>query len=170
MAPRNRCEDDAAAGSRREPSLSRRPVVHPEHLPLLLVPHHADLGGALHALLAEGAAHLALAQRYHPQSVELWVERANIELTRLHDFEAAAGSYRRAWEAPRGPYYAARLHAEMLRRAGKPAEALAWLVQLHPQLPPADDAAAADLVLARIRELERQLGVPAARAYRPHAR
>ena len=28
----------------------------------------------------------------------------------------------------------------------------------------------ADLVLARIRELERQLGVPAARAYRPHAR
>jgi tetratricopeptide (TPR) repeat protein len=115
-------------------------------------------------------AHLALAQRYHPQSVELWVERANIELTRLRDFDAAAESYRRAWEAPRGPYYAARLHAEMLRRAGRPAEALAWLVRLHPQLPAADDAAAADLVLSRIRELERQLGVPRERAYRPAPR
>jgi hypothetical protein len=68
---------------------------------------------------------------------------------------------------PGGPYYAARLHAEMLRRAGRKAEALAWLVQLHPQLPRNDEAAAADVVLERIRELEHELGVPADRAYRP---
>jgi hypothetical protein len=61
----------------------------------------------------------------------------------------------------------ARLHAEMLRRAGRKAEALAWLVQLHPQLPVNDEAAGADVVLGRIRDLERELAVPAERRFRP---
>lgn len=112
---------------------------------------------------------LDAAMRVHPANVDLWVERANIELNRLGDPLAAAASYRRAWELPRGPYYAARLHAEMLRRAGRDAEALAWLVQLHPQLPRDDEAAAADVVLTRIRELERRLQVPAERVYRPRS-
>jgi hypothetical protein len=111
--------------------------------------------------------HLALAMQFHPTSADLWIERANIELNRLRDPLAAAASYRRAWEQPHGPYYAARLHAEMLRRGGRPAEALAFLVQLHPSLPRDDEAAAADVVLGRIRDLERQLGVPAGNAYRP---
>jgi hypothetical protein len=111
--------------------------------------------------------HLDAAARVHPESVDLWVERANIQLNALKDYDAAAESYRHAWEMPGGPYYAARLHAEMLRRAGRKAEALAWLVQLHPQLPRNDEAAAADVVLERIRELEHELGVPADRAYRP---
>ncbi|HUR56697.1 MAG TPA: hypothetical protein VM029_03250 [Opitutaceae bacterium] len=114
-----------------------------------------------------GLAHLAAAMKFHPASSDLWIERANIELNKLHDPLAAAASYRRAWEMPNGPFYAARLHAELLRRNGRRAEALAWLVQLHPQLPRGDEAAAADIVLERIRELEQQLGVAPERVYQP---
>jgi hypothetical protein len=106
---------------------------------------------------------------YHPASAELWIERASIELNLLGEVGAAAESYRRAWQLPGAPYYAARLHAQLLRRAGRPAEALAWLKQLHPTLPAQDEAAAADLVLERIRELERDLGVSAEKSY-PGAR
>jgi len=110
--------------------------------------------------------HLEAAMQFHPASPDLWIERANIELTKLGDTAAAAESYRRAAELPGAPYYAARLHAEMLRRIGRNAEALEWLKQLHPTLPPGEDAGA-DVVLGRIRDLERQLGVPPGQAYRP---
>ena len=118
-------------------------------------------------------AHLALrrldeARQFHPASFDLWIERASIELNRLHDPAAAAESYRRAWEQPHAPYYVARLHAEMLRRAGRKAEALTWLVQLHPQLPADDETAGAAIVLGRIRDLERELAIPAEQTY--HAR
>lgn len=112
-------------------------------------------------------AQLDRAAAFHPTSANLWIERANIELNRLHDVAAAAESYRRAWEQPHAPYYAARLHAEMLRRLGRRADALAWLVQLHPQLPRDDESAGAEVVLARIRTLEAQLGIPPEKAYRP---
>lgn len=116
-----------------------------------------------------GLRHLEAAMRFHPQRPELWVERAGIELNRLQDLTAAAESYRRAWAEPGAPYYAARLHADLLRRSGRKAEALTFLVHLHPTLPPDDDAAAAPRVLERIQELERELGVPPERAYRPTA-
>ncbi|MGH7959508.1 MAG: tetratricopeptide repeat protein [Opitutaceae bacterium] len=112
-------------------------------------------------------AHLDSAMAFHPESAELWIERANIQLHRMRDLEAAAESYRRAWEQPRAPYYAARLHAEMLRRAGRKAEALRFLIILHPSLPAGDEGAARETVLERIRELERALGVPAAKVYQP---
>ncbi len=108
---------------------------------------------------------IATAMVFHPESPELWTERANIELNRLGDLAAAAESYRRAWEMPGGPYYAARLHAEVLRRAGRKADALAWLTKLHPTLPGGDPAAGAGVVLERIRDLERELAVPAGLAY-----
>ena len=108
---------------------------------------------------------LAAGLEHHPANADLWAERASIELHRAGDLAAAAESYRRAWEQPRGPHYAARLHAELLRRLGRKSEALAWLVQLHPSLDPADEAAGADLVLGRIQELERELGVAPGRAY-----
>ena len=107
------------------------------------------------------------AMKFHPSSAALWIERANLQLNRLGDTAGAAASYRRAWEQPNAPYYAARLHAELLRRLGDKEAALAWLVQLHPQLPVDDEAAAAGLVLARIQTLERELGIPAAQAYQP---
>lgn len=110
---------------------------------------------------------LESAVTFHPRSFELWTERANIELNRLGDLNAAAESYRRAWALPRAPYYVARLYAEVLRRAGRKVEALAWLVALYPTLPAGDDGAAAEVVRGRIRDLERELQVPAERAYRP---
>lgn len=113
--------------------------------------------------------HLDAAMRFHPHTPDLWVERAGIELNRLQDLAAAAESYRRAWVEPGAPYFAARLHADLLRRIGRKAEALAFLVQLHPTLPPDDEGAAAARVLERIQDLERDLGVPAERAYRPLA-
>ena len=127
---------------------------------------------ALQEQIGAEQARLALrrldeAMAFHPSNAELWIERGSIELNKLHDPLAAAESYRRASEQPGAPYYAARLHAEMLRRAGHKAEALAWLIRLHPQLPPQLEAAGAEIVLGRIRDLERELGVPAERAYRP---
>jgi hypothetical protein len=110
--------------------------------------------------------HLDAALAFHPVSPDLWIERASIQIIRLRDPAAAAESYRRAWELPRAPYYAARLHAEMLRRAGRAAEAWQWLVRLLPALPADDPGAGRDVVLARIRELERELGIPPERVYR----
>jgi hypothetical protein len=131
--------------------------------------------GAVRRHIGEEQARRALdyldaAMMHHPASAALWIERAAIELNRLHDLAAAAKSYRRAAAQPDTPYYAARLHAELLRRLGRKAEALAWLKQLHPHLPPHDRAAQAGRVLARIRMLERELRVPAAQAYRPVTR
>jgi hypothetical protein len=96
---------------------------------------------------------------YFPTSAALWIERANIELNRLDDSASAAESYRRASEQPDAPYYPARLHAELLRRLGRKAEALVWLVNLYPRLPKHLEAAAADLVLKRIRILEAELSI-----------
>lgn len=117
----------------------------------------------------QGAAalrHLEAAMAFHPASADLWIERANIELNRMRDVAAAAESYRRAWEQPGAPYYVVRLHAELLRRLGRKREALAWLVQVYPSLPAGDEGAGRDLVLGRIRDLERELGVPPEQAYR----
>lgn len=111
--------------------------------------------------------HLDAGAAFHAGSADFWVERANIQLNRLRDPLAAAESYRRAWEQPRAPYYTARLHAELLRRSGRKAEALEWLRRLHPQLPAGDEAANAPLVLRRIRELETELGEPEERRYQP---
>jgi hypothetical protein len=105
------------------------------------------------------------AMTFHPANAALWVERANIELNRLRDIGAAAASYRRAWEQPGAPTYTARLHGELLRRLGRKADALAWLSHVHPQLPPTEEGT--EIVLGRIRDLERELGVPASNTYRP---
>jgi len=99
----------------------------------------------------------AIAQ--HPQSALLWIERANIQYTRLRDFDGAAESFRAAALLPGAPYYAGRLHAEMLRRAGRKAEALTWLRELYPKLPHGNEAAASDLVHERIEALEGELGI-----------
>jgi hypothetical protein len=122
----------------------------------------AEQAGLALALLDRGMAH-------HPRSAELWIERAGIELNRLHDRAAAAESYRRAWSLPGAPYFAARLHGQLLWQLGRKSEAYAWLVRLHPTLPPHDERAAADLVLERIRTLERDLKIPPDRAYRADA-
>ena len=110
-----------------------------------------------HEQARRGIDFLAEAAVQHPGKSAIWVERANIELHRLHDLSAAAESYRRAAELRDAPYYPARIHAELLRRMGRKAEALEWLKQIHPRLPPGIEAAAADVVLARIRQLEAEI-------------
>jgi len=114
-----------------------------------------------------GLMHLEAARKVQRDQAALWVEQANIELNKQGDVAAAAASYRRAWESPSGPYYAARIYAELLRKQGKNAEAYKWLRDLHAKLPADDEAADAPLVLARIRELEKTLAVPMAEVYRP---
>jgi hypothetical protein len=99
---------------------------------------------------------LARAEQFHPTSPGLWVERAGIELHGSGDPAAAAMSYRRAAELPGGPAFAARLHARLLSRLGRPAEALAWLEQVQRGLPPGEEA---DLMRAWIRDLESGLSL-----------
>ena len=118
------------------------------------------LGGAMNAL-AGGGTFATL-----PALIALGLPANTANATsNVALLPGAATSYRRASEQPDAPFFAARLHAGLLRRLGRRAEAHAWLTQLHPQLPASDESAGAALVLARIRELERELGVPAGQGY-----
>jgi hypothetical protein len=103
---------------------------------------------------------------WHEQNPHYWIERAGIELHAAQDIMAAAESFRRAAKLPGAPYFAARLHAELLVRKGRFDAARAWLVELHPTLPAQDPRAQADLVLGRIRGLEERLSLPAEQRYR----
>ncbi len=117
----------------------------------------AQAGHALHLL--------DRALGWHADNPHYWIERANIELNAAGDIEAATLSYRRAAELPRAPYFAGRLHAELLRRQGRWEEAYTWLCRLHPSLPKGDARAQAEIVLERIRDLERRLEIPHEEAY-----
>jgi len=136
----------------------------------------AAAGGAVPAavrarITAEQAelalGYLAEARRRHPQSADLCVEIANLHLHQRGDPAAAARWYREAAGRPDAPYYAARIHGELLRRLGRPAEAYAWLCHVHASLPPDDAAAMPALVLARIRALEAGLAIAPEKRYAP---
>ncbi len=94
--------------------------------------------------------------RAHAGAAELYIEMANIRLRALGDREGAARLFRQAAEQPGAPYYAARIHAELLRELGRTAEALAWLKQVLPGLPADDPAARREVVLERIKGLEQE--------------
>lgn len=115
---------------------------------------------------------------YHPDSALLHIEIANVYLNRLKDTESAAEAYRRAALQPGAPYYAGRIHAELLRRLGRNEEAYAWLKEFYRTLPQAVDPAAgigefqvesamAGVVLDRIRELEGELNIPENEYFKP---
>lgn len=115
---------------------------------------------------------------HHPNSALLHVEVANVYLNRLKDAASAAEAYRLASQQPDAPFYAARIHAELLRRIGRNAEAYAWLKQLYPTLPKQVDvtrgiteyqveSAMAPVVLERIRELEKELNISESEAFKP---
>lgn len=99
---------------------------------------------------------LATGRQTHGAAAELTIEMANIRLRALGDREGAARLFRLAAEQPGAPYYAARVHAELLRELGRPAEALAWLKQILPTLPADDPAARREVVLERIKGLEQE--------------
>jgi tetratricopeptide (TPR) repeat protein len=90
-------------------------------------------------------------------AAEIVVEMANIRLRALRDREGAARLFRQAAELPGAPYYAARIHGELLRELGRPAEALAWLRHIQSGLPENDPAAQRAVVLARIKGLEQEV-------------
>jgi hypothetical protein len=101
---------------------------------------------------------LQRANQWRGPSPDILVEMANIRLRSLGDREGAARLFRRAAEMPGAPYYAARVHAELLRALGRPAEALAWLQHILPGLPADDPGARREVVIQRIKELESSLG------------
>ena len=82
---------------------------------------------------------------------------ANIRLRALGDRAGAADFFRQAAEQPGAPYYAARIHGELLRELGRPVEALAWLRKILPALPADDPAAQREVVLERIKGLEQEV-------------
>ncbi|MFZ5493834.1 MAG: hypothetical protein ACOZE5_00670 [Verrucomicrobiota bacterium] len=94
----------------------------------------------------------------HPARAEIYLEMANIRLRALGDREGAARLFRLAAEQPGAPWHAARIHAELLRELGRPAEALAWLRRVLPALPANDPAARRAVVEQRIKELEAIVG------------
>lgn len=103
---------------------------------------------------AYAVAFLDSAQQAHPAEPRLWIERAQLRLLRTRDIAAAAADFRRAAELPGAPYFAARLHAELLVQLGREREALAWLREVHARLPATDPFALRDEVGRRVRELE----------------
>jgi len=98
-------------------------------------------------------------RRWHAAEAAFFIEMGNIHLRRTGDVESAARCYRQAAEQPGAPYYAARIHGELLRELGRPAEALAWLRQVLAELPADDPAARREVVEERIRALEREVGM-----------
>jgi len=137
------------------------------------LPAWLSAAGQASAEIRQRQADLALAllddaRAWHDQNPQYWIERATIELNGVRDYVAAADSFRRAAQCPGAPYFAARLHAELLVRQGRLDAAHAWLVGLHPTLPPRDPRAQSDLVLERIRALERRLELPPEQCYVLH--
>lgn len=112
-----------------------------------------------------GLRRLAAAGACHPDKAAIWVEMGNIQLYRRHNLTHAAECYRHAAVLPDAPFFAARIYAELLQRLGRDQQAYAWLCRIHPTLPADDPAAMSDLVLRRIRELEKRLDLPSQKRY-----
>ena len=99
------------------------------------------------------------ALKFHPDHAKLYLEKAQIYLNRLKDDANAAEWFLKASEQDDAPYFAARIHAELLRKQGLDAEAYAFLKNLHRELPNVPFAQK-NIILERIRELEKTLKVP----------
>jgi tetratricopeptide (TPR) repeat protein len=127
------------------------------------VPLDAPESVRMNAVQAESARAIAFLEkglRWHGPDALLYIEMANIHLRQRGDLEAAARCYRLAAGQPGAPYYAARIHAELLLKLGRTWEALAWLQGVLPTLPADDPEARRGVVLDRIRHLERQVAGP----------
>jgi tetratricopeptide (TPR) repeat protein len=104
--------------------------------------------------------------RFHPDDAKFYLEMAQIYAHRLKDDARAAEWFLKASEADNAPFFAARIHAELLRKQGLEKEAYDFLRELHRELPDVP-LARKGIVLERIRELETSLEIPHAERYRP---
>ena len=103
---------------------------------------------------------LRRALEFHPDNPKVHLEFAQIYLNRLKDSENAAQWFLSASRQENAPFYAARIHAELLRRMDKDQQAYTFLKGLFLSLPDDNPYAQKDIVLERIRELEGELGIP----------
>jgi len=125
----------------------------------------------IHRIEAEQATvainYLERSLGFHPDHPLIYVEIANLYLRKMRDVETAAAFYRRAAEQPTAPAYAARIHAELLRRIGRDQEAYEWLTEVYTRLDPHSPMHRSDVVLQRIQDLEEDLGIPPEQRFDP---
>ena len=103
---------------------------------------------------------------FHPENAKLYLEKAQIYLNRLKDDANAAEWFLRASQQDDAPYYAGRIHAELLRKQGLNAEAYDFLKNLHAELPDTPYAQKG-IVLERILDLEKTLKIPFRERFMP---
>lgn len=124
---------------------------------------------------------------YHPGSTHVYVDIAQIYLSKIKDVATAADYYHRAALVPDAPYFVSRDYAYLLHRLNRVQEAYDWLVKIYPTLPKAPgvpgeehespalrqatdyqiDSAQAEVVLGYIREWEKELKIPVEYRFKP---
>lgn len=110
---------------------------------------------------------LERALRYHPENPKIHLEFAQIYLNRLKDSANAAKWFLSASKLDGAPFFAARIHGELLRRQGLLEQAYEFYVQLYRELPEGNPFAQKPVVLDRIRELEQALGLSVEQRFVP---
>lgn len=110
-----------------------------------------------HNLLGISLLHRAMA--YHPETAAYPIEIGLILSRRMGRTEEGAEYYRRAAEMPGAPPFAARIYAELLRRAERTEEAYVWLMDHIQTLDRTYYERSFQLALSRIREMEEELGI-----------
>ncbi|WP_309400167.1 tetratricopeptide repeat protein [Cerasicoccus maritimus] len=100
------------------------------------------------------------AEKFHPDDMRLPLEKARIYYDKVNDYEKAAENYKRAIDLPNAPYYAHRIYANALDKAGHPREAYNFLKNRWFTMDHTNRGAMPEVVLERIRELEARLDTP----------
>ncbi|WP_309384554.1 tetratricopeptide repeat protein [Cerasicoccus frondis] len=100
------------------------------------------------------------AEKFHPDDMRVPLEKARIYYDKIQDYDKAAENYKRAIEMPDAPYYAHRIYANALDKAGRPREAYNFLKKRYLTMDRTHYSAMPAVVLERIRELEERLDIP----------
>ena len=103
---------------------------------------------------------------FHPDNAKLYLEKAQIYLNRLKDDANAAKWFLKASQQNDAPYFAGRIHAELLRKQGLDKEAYDFLKNLHTELPDTPFAQKG-IILERILDLEKTLKIPSGERFIP---
>ena len=102
----------------------------------------------------------------NPDEFEYLTAKGLIYQKKLKDNAAAAEQFRLASEKESAPYFVHRIHAQLLRDAGKDAEAYSYLKGHYRELPDSIDALK-NIVLERIRDLEQALSIAESERFVP---